>query len=105
MKTSSTVGKCHTKALSDTIELSLLASFIALVADMMWLLHDVYTNGGSLIYIFIFTGLMVGISLTGIALKRHHTSSVRELLRTLMADKIKVQKHKNKHTREHGHGH
>jgi len=69
--------KCHLKALSNTVELSLAASVTALVADVCWLAHDVITNGMSVTYAAVGTGLVIGLSVTVYAMIRHHKDSVK----------------------------
>ncbi len=89
--------KCHIQTLSDAIELSLIASLCALVADIVWLLHDVASNGISVVYCIVFVGLLLGNVITSIALYRHHTGRVRTTLATMLRDKLALQHSINKH--------
>lgn len=93
--------KCHIQTLADAIELSLIASLIALFADTIWVIHDVHQNGMSCIYIVIFIGLSSGLIITGVALFRHHTGKMHNTLKTLLHVKLAKQKSINKHKREH----
>ena len=92
--------KCHIQTLSDTIELSLIASLCALVADMIWLLHDVFNNGISVVYCTVFLGLLLGNVITIIALYRHHIGHVKTTLKVLLHDKLVLQHSINKHSKK-----
>ena len=93
--------KCHIQTLADAIELSLLASTIALIADSAWVVHDIIHNGWSLTYACILAGLVCATCITGYALVRHHTGRMVIALQTLLHDKLAKQKSINKHKREH----
>lgn len=83
--------KCHLQSLTDVVELSLIASLIALIADLSWLMHDIYVNGLSILYILVFTGLFTGIIITGTALKRHHYGAVAKMVKQLLREKLQLQ--------------
>ena len=93
--------KCHIQTLADAIELSLLASTIALFADSAWVVHDIVHNGMSMTYGCILTGLLGATVITGYALVRHHTGRMHNTLKTLLHSKLARQKSINKHKREH----
>jgi hypothetical protein len=69
--------KCHINAMRETIEISLIAGCVALFSDLIWLSHDILSNGLSAIYVIVGTGLIAGLALTGIALYHHHWSNVK----------------------------
>jgi len=80
--------KCHFKALSNTIEMSLVASTIALIADVCWLTHDIVTNGMSATYAGVGAGLIAGLIATTVALVGHHRNQVKCDLRIKYVDKL-----------------
>ena len=62
----------HKKAFLTNFEIACEAAILALVADLVWLSHDIMANGLSLWYIIVFIGLFTGTGLTVFALVRHH---------------------------------
>lgn len=82
--------KCHIKALRNTIELSLIASLTALIADLGWLIHDIHGNGLSVVYVSVGTGLIIGIVLTGFAVYNHHTGNVQCDIQEMYKKKLAV---------------
>ncbi len=95
----------HIKALSDVIEVGLIAGVCALIADLAWVIHDINSNGLSAAYVFVASGLSSGLLLTAVALKNHHKLIAKEAARRLLTTKLNKQKqinlakkhHKNKH--------
>ncbi len=92
-----TYTKCHLQALSDVIEIGLIASVIALIGDMAWLMHDIHSNGISMMYCSVGTVFIIGLCLTSLALYKHHNNTVESYLKSLLALKLFKQKHINKH--------
>lgn len=70
----------HKKAFLTNFEIACEAGILALVADLVWLTHDVISNGISIWYILIFLGLSLGLGLTIFALLRHHNYYTHRLL-------------------------
>lgn len=96
--------KCHVSAMMDVIEIALIASIVALVADLTWVLHDIVANGMSVVYAFIGGGLFIGLVLTGVSLYKHHVILVKQSRQSLLLMKLKIQKDKMRHLRRGHHG-
>lgn len=99
-----TINKCHLGAVMDVIELALIASLIALIADLGWVIHDVSSNHMSIAYGFIGGGLLIGIILTSLSLYKHHKVIVDEKRKHLLITKLKIQKDKLRYLRRMNHG-
>jgi len=91
-----TLTKCHIKALKESIELTIIGGLVALVADLGWLLHDILTNGLSIYYILVGTGLLTGTIITASALFAHHDKSVHKITKKLMKEKVSIQRAKRR---------
>lgn len=66
------MSKFHRRAFLTNFEIACEFAIIALLADLLWLSHDVVQNGFSLCYGLVGTGLTLGILGTSFALIRHH---------------------------------
>ena len=64
--------KLHKKAFLTNFELACEAGIVALVADLIWLVHDITNAGMSVWYAIVATGLIFGVAVTAYALARHH---------------------------------
>lgn len=73
--------KKHIKAFLTNFEIACEAGILALIADILWLTHDIVDNGMSIWYGFIFIGLVSGLWLTIFALVRHHKYYTHRLSR------------------------
>lgn len=71
----------HTKVFMTNFELACEGGIFALVGDVAWVAHDVFYNGFSLWYGFIFTMLSLGLMITYYALHRHHVMMVAKGLK------------------------
>lgn len=70
----------HRKAFLTNFEIACEAGILALLADMLWVVHDVLANGMSIWYFVIFLGLFLGNALTVFALCRHHRYYTHRLI-------------------------
>lgn len=93
--------KCHLKALGDTVELSLCAGVTAIVADLVWLTHDILSNGLSAVYSAVATGLLLGLIITAIALWNYHKTLVTSTLKQHYVNKKKRMAAKLKYYKKH----
>lgn len=87
--------RAHIKAMSDTIEMGLVASLIALIADTGWIIKDISSHGLSLGYSAIGLGLLVGTAITAFLLVRHHRQRVRHGIKNMMLLKLAENKNNN----------
>lgn len=87
--------KAHIKAMSSTMEIIIIASVIALIADFGWVCHDVIDNGISFWYGLIGGGLMIATLMTVYALRKHHLDSVENGAKLLLSQKIAEQRVRN----------
>ncbi len=92
--------RAHIKAMSNTMEVIIIASVIALVSDFCWVCHDVIDNGMSISYAFIGGGLFLATVMTAYALRKHHHDAVENGIKTLLSEKIAEQKARNR-TKRH----
>ncbi len=68
----------HIAAFSEVAELLILASLLALSADLGWVLYDYIIHGIPFYCLAIIPSLLIGaLILTATALKRHHDYAVR----------------------------
>jgi hypothetical protein len=88
--------RAHIKAMSNTIEICIIASIIALVADAGWVIHDVIDNGLSIWYILIETGLVIAALMTTYALIKHHNDQIENGFKMLLSKKIAEQRARNR---------
>lgn len=88
--------RAHIQAMSSTMELIIIASVIALVADFCWVLHDVAENGISVAYVCIGGGLFTATVMTTWALRKHHLDIVQNGIKNLMVEKLEAQKKRNR---------
>lgn len=80
--------KCHLKTLSETVELGLIASVAALMADLGWLTKDIVHNGFTAGYLGVGLGLLGGLLMTGYALYYHHKNGMKTKLQELYKTKL-----------------
>lgn len=88
--------RAHIRAMSSTMEIIIIASVVALVADTAWLGHDIYENGMGIWYALVGTGLLSATAMTGWALRKHHLDIVANGIRLLLAEKVADQKIRNR---------
>lgn len=88
--------RAHIRAMSSTMELIIIASLVALIADLSWIAHDIYYNGLSVWYSVVFTGIFSGTAMTLYALRKHHRDTVQNGIKNLMVEKIIAQKQRNR---------
>ncbi len=88
--------RAHIRAMSSTMEIIIIASVIALVADFCWVLHDIVDNGMSVAYAFIGGGLFVAAIMTAWALRKHHLDIVQNGIKNLLVEKLDEQKKRNR---------
>lgn len=60
------------KVLQTAIGMGTIASILILLADSVWLTHDIITNGFSFTYLFIFIIFNIGYGLLSYSLFIHH---------------------------------
>jgi hypothetical protein len=94
--TMKTKTKCHLEAMQEVFELVLIGSMIALVADTLWVFHDIATNGMNIYYGVISTGLISATVVTLKATLKHHRVNYKKITTELLTSKLKLQKRKNK---------
>lgn len=95
---SSVKRKCHVKALSENLELSLIGGVSASGIDSYWVIMDTIHNGIQWHYIIIFIGLMLSTGLLSVALRRQHVCNVRQALSELSKckkDRLKLKTKRN----------
>lgn len=85
------------QAFRTNFELVCLFAVVALVADLGWVVHDVISNGISLAYILIGSGLAIAIAGTIWVMIRHNSVVVREIRHARLLTKLAAVKHKTKH--------
>lgn len=84
--------RAHIRAMSSTMEIIIIASVIALLADTGWLAHDVYENGIGVWYTLVGMGLVSATLMTGWALRKHHLDIVQNGIKCLLTEKLAEQK-------------
>lgn len=88
--------RAHIKAMSSTMEIIIIASVVALVADTSWLAHDIYENGMGVWYSVVGIGLVSATVMTTWALRKHHLDIVQNGIKCLLVEKIEEQKKRNR---------
>lgn len=76
--------KAHNKAFLTNFEITCEAGVFALIADLLWLIHDIAFNGFSWWYGVVFGGLSLGLLFTMFALYRHHKNYTHRIIRKLI---------------------
>lgn len=89
----------HVKALSETIELSLISGLLALVSDIAWMAHDIASNGLSVWYGCVLFGLTLALLLLIKATLKHHHANVKQLLNGVLQDKLRLHKAKKRYVK------
>ncbi len=91
------MNKLNRKLIAHTLnkdfELISLASIIALVSDLGWVIHDIMTNGMSIQYGLIGTGLLIGVVLSAIVFERRFLRDMLKYRKVLLKNAIKANKH------------
>ena len=88
--------RAHIRAMSSTMEIIIIASVIALLADTFWLAHDVYENGMGWWYGTVGAGLITATLMTAWALRKHHLDIVQNGIKNLLVEKLDEQKKRNR---------
>lgn len=83
--------------MTQTMELLIIASIIAIIADLGWLMHDILVNGFSIAYALVLSGLGSGLILTCYAGWWHHVSNYKCEVKTRLQNKLKISKAKKRH--------
>jgi len=95
--------KCHTKALTENLELGLIGGVLASAVDSFWVVTDMMHNGIHLHYTLILTILIISTIILTVALVRHHRSSFKNELGLMYAfkkDVCKAKCRKARHTKK-----
>lgn len=75
--------KIHQNAFLTNFEIACEAGVLALLGDVIWLIHDAVSYGFSFWYGIVLTGLLGGLILTVFALYRHHMSYTHRFAKRL----------------------
>ena len=89
-------SKAHFKILLTEFELIAVFSAIALLADTIWVFHDIFTNGMSAIYGVIAGGLLFALMGTLYIVYTHHTKFFKVYISEELRAKLKICKLKAK---------
>lgn len=72
--------RLHTKAFLGNFELACIFGIWICTTDLVWLTHDILSNGLSVWYVVVGFGLIVGNLGTLFVLVRHHQQYFRKLI-------------------------
>jgi hypothetical protein len=84
-------------AMRSHFELACIAGMAVIVADILWLSHDIYVNGFSIVYGVIGSFMIIGLIATVIIVYQHNSKIVRYLNKTLLESKLDKLHRKLKH--------
>ena len=93
-------SKCHLNAISENLELGLIAGVLSCGIDTLWCVMDTIHNGIHWHYILITTVLLLATAILSVALVRHHKNNVKQEVGALLAFKKHLNKCKNRHHRK-----
>lgn len=88
--------KAHVEASKELLEVLSLAAFLALTVDTLWCLRDMVTNGVTVGMVLIAMGLATATTITGIAAYKYHMGHVKQHMKVLLAEQLKICKRRTK---------
>lgn len=71
----------HIKAYLTNFEVALEAGILVIIADILWLLHDILVNGLSVYYTSIGLLMSIGLLISIYALYKHHRAYTHRLMK------------------------
>lgn len=86
--------RIHIQALSEVIEMSLIAGTLATGIDTFWAIMDCIHNGVSWYYILIICTLSISTILVGSATVKHHKDNFNKILKEIYNSKLLIVKRK-----------
>lgn len=92
--------KCHLKALSENLELGLIAGVLSCGVDTFWCVMEALHDGLTIHRSIIITVLLFSTLILTVALVRHHRNNVKQEIGALIMLKKNVLKCKNRHHRK-----
>lgn len=90
----------HIKTATNLIEAMSIASWIAVVADVIWVLRDSFVNGFTPMMVVISMLLITALITLTISLYKYHKQQLKENRSRLMTMLIKLNKLKQAHKSE-----
>ncbi|MEI6183931.1 MAG: hypothetical protein WCP65_00270 [Bacteroidota bacterium] len=90
----------HIKTAVNLIEAMSIAGWIAVIADVIWVLRDSFVNGFTPAMILISTLLITALVTLTIALHKYHKQQLKENRNELLKTLLKLNKLKNTHNKE-----
>ena len=79
----------HTRAFLTNFEMACEFGILITAADVVWLLHDILTNGVSLSYILIGILLLIGLIGLVYVIYRHHLHYTHRLIQRIINRRAK----------------
>lgn len=93
------IFKTHVNAALELIELMSLAGWIAVGADVIWVLRDSFTNGFTPAMIIIAALLITAFLVLSLALWKYHKEQRKLQTKNLLKQKLDRLKYLKKHKR------
>lgn len=84
--------KAHYQALTDLVEMMSVASLIALLADVIWVIRDSIVGGFTFGMGFITVLLLTGLFLMSVGVYKYHHKAVKVLLHEMLEAKCRHAK-------------
>lgn len=91
--------RAHYRAAIELLELMSIASLIALLADAVWIIRDIWVTGYTPCLGFIATLLITASILMFIGVYKYHIKAVKQILREILHAKVRKTQRLNKVTR------
>ena len=87
----------HIKTVLDVIELMSIAGWIALLADLIWVVRDSIVSDFPLSLLPVFTLLLIAFIIMSVGVVLYHKRQSETMLRVLMRERLAICKRKYKH--------
>lgn len=83
-------SKLHYMTSKDLVEVMSIASWIAILADCIWVIRDSVLTGFTPTMILIMSGLLLALIVLSKSLWHYHSQKRRELAKQLLASKLDI---------------
>ena len=89
-------SRVHISVLTTEFEFISIFACVALLSDFVWVLHDISTNGFSITYAIVSTGLFISLLGTIYICYTHHKKFFKLQLKSKLQEELKIHKRKAK---------
>lgn len=83
-------SKLHYMTAKDLVEVMSIASWVAILADCIWVIRDSVLTGFTPTMIIIMSGLLLALIILSKSLWMYHSQKRKELSKQLLANKLDI---------------